>query len=225
MKTMGQPVKILSITHLTHDVLKVVAERPEGLTYHPGQAIDVSINKPGWEEEIRPFTFTSLPDDGHIEFTIKTYPSHNGVTNQLLSIKVGDELIIGEVFGDIAYKGEGVFIAGGAGVTPFIAILKQLEKEGNIGGNKLLFANKTKADIILENSFNQLLGNNFVNILSQEQKEGFEHGFITAALIKKHKNNNAKYIYLCGPPPMMQAIEKHLDALGIPSEYIVKEAF
>ena len=222
---MAQSIKIVSIEHLTHDVLKVVAEKPAGLAFETGQAADVAINKPGWEQELRPFTFTSLPGDGHIEFVIKTYPSHNGVTNQLLSLGTGDELIIGDVFGDIAYKGEGVFIAGGAGVTPFIAILKQLEKENKIGNNKLLFANKTKADIILVNTFKNLLGSNFINILSDEKQVGYEHGFITAAIIKKYTNNYTKYFYLCGPPPMMQTVEKYLTDLEVPGEYIVKEVF
>lgn len=109
---MGQIVKIKSIEHLTHDVLRIVAEKPANLSYEPGQAVDISINKPGWEKELRAFTFTSLPEDDHIEFSIKTYPSHNGVTNQLLSLHAGDELIVGDVFGDIHYKGEGIFIAG-----------------------------------------------------------------------------------------------------------------
>ena len=152
------------------------------------------------------------------------YPAHNGVTNQLLLLQPGDELLIGEVFGDIAYKGEGVFIAGGAGITPFLAILKQLEKENKIGNNKLLFANNTQADIINKEKLTNLLGNNFINILSNEKKEGFENGFITAGLIQKHTGKNSFY-YLCGPPPMMAAIENQLALLGVKSEYIVKEAF
>ncbi|HNA41296.1 MAG TPA: FAD-binding oxidoreductase, partial [Saprospiraceae bacterium] len=90
---MAQAVKIKSIEHLTHDVLKIVADKPEGLSYTPGQAVDVSVNKPGWEEELRAFTFTSQPEDDFIEFNIKTYPSHNGVTNQLQSMQAGDELL------------------------------------------------------------------------------------------------------------------------------------
>ncbi|MCC6599400.1 MAG: flavodoxin reductase, partial [Crocinitomicaceae bacterium] len=82
---MAETVKIISTEHLTHDVLRIVAEKPAKLYFTAGQAVDVSINKQGWEQELRPFTFTSLPEDGHIEFTIKTYPSHNGVTQQLLS--------------------------------------------------------------------------------------------------------------------------------------------
>ena len=221
---MANAVKIKSIEKITHDVLHIVAQKPGGLQYHAGQAVDVSINKPGWEKELRPFTFTSLPTDNQIEFTIKTYPAHNGVTNQLLLLQPGAELLIGEVFGDIAYKGEGVFIAGGAGITPFLAILKQLEKENKIGNNKLLFANNTQADIINKEKLTNLLGNNFINILSNEKKEGFENGFITAGLIQKHTGKNSFY-YLCGPPPMMAAIENQLALLGVKSEYIVKEAF
>lgn len=222
---MAQLVKILSIEHLTHDVLKIMAGKPAQLNYHPGQAVDISINTQNWKEELRAFTFTSLPDDNHIEFIIKTYPSHNGVTNQLLSLRKEDSIIIQEPFGDIAYKGEGIFIAGGAGVTPFIAILKQLEKENKIGNNKLIFANKTKADIILESKLKTLLGNNFINILSDENLDGYEHGFISASLIKNYIEANTKYFYLCGPPPMMNAIENILASLGIEESQIVKEDF
>ena len=222
---MGQAVKILEKENLTHDVLRIVAEKPADLIYVPGQAVDISLNKPGWEKELRAFTFTSLPDDDHIEFTIKTYPEHQGVTNELLLAKKGEELLVHGVFGDIGYKGEGVFIAGGAGVTPFIAILKQLEKENKVGANKLLFANKSRADIILENHFQTLLGANFINILSNEEVAGFEHGFISAELIKKYAPAENSFYYLCGPPPMMDAVEKHFATLGISPEYIVKEAF
>ncbi|MBI3139373.1 MAG: flavodoxin reductase [Sphingobacteriales bacterium] len=218
-------VKILTIEHLTHDVLKIVTEKPATLSYHPGQAVDISINKPKWEQELRAFTFTSLPADKHLEFTIKTYPSHNGVTQQLLLLNKGDELLVHDVFGDIAYKGEGIFIAGGAGVTPFIAILKQLEKENKIGNNKLIFANKTASDIILGDKFRQLLGNNFINILSDEKIANFEHGYISADLIKQKITEHTQYFYLCGPEPMMQAVERHLSSLGITDSFIVKEAF
>lgn len=222
---MAQTVKILSKEFLTHDVLKIIAEKPTELSYKPGQAVDISINKPDWAQKLRAFTFTSLPEEDHIEFNIKTYPSHNGVTQELLSLEKGDELIVGDVFGDIAYKDEGIFIAGGAGVTPFIAIFKQLEKQGKLGNNKLIFANKTKADIIQEDNFDKLLGKNFINILSDEEREGYEHGYITADIIKKHIDENIKYFYLCGPEPMMNAVEKHLHSLGISDEMIVREAF
>ena len=152
-------VKIKLIENVTHDVLKIKTEKPLQFNFIPGQATDVSINKDGWENKGRPFTFTCLPDNDYIEFIIKTYPSHKGVTNELLHLKTNDELILHDVFGSIAYKGEGVFIAGGAGVTPFISIFRYLQSKFKIGNNKLIFANKTKADIILEDEFKNILGN------------------------------------------------------------------
>ncbi len=222
---MAQKIKILEKEYVTHDVVRIVLDKPAILSFKSGQAADIAVNKPGWENELRPFTFTSLPGEDHVEFTIKIYPEHNGVTRQIAELNVGDELLLGDVFGDIGYKGEGIFIAGGAGVTPFIAIVKELSKENKIGNNKMIFANKTKADIILEKQFNSWLGKNFINILSADETEGYEHGYISAEIIKKYREDNNKYYYLCGPQPMMDAVEKQLHSLDIADEFIVKEAY
>jgi len=218
-------VKIKSMKHVTHDVLQIVTEKPPQFSFIPGQATEVSIKKEGWKDEKRPFTFTCLPDSDFLEFTIKTYPSHKGVTNQLLQLKTDDELILHDVFGAIAYKGEGVFIAGGAGVTPFICILRYLQSKNELGKNRLIFANKTKADIILEKEFHNLLGDNFINILSDETVHGYAKGQITENFIKTHCGELNKIFYVCGPPPMMDAIEKQLANLHVNKQSIVKETF
>ena len=218
-------VKIKSVQYLTHDVLQIVTEKPPKYTFTPGQATNVSINKSGWKDEKRPFTFTCLPDSEFLEFTIKTYPSHKGVTNEILQLKENDMLILNEVFGSITYKGEGVFIAGGAGVTPFICILRYLQSKNETGNNKLIFANKTKGDIILANEFKELLGKNFINILSDEKADGYAHGQITEGFLKTHISGSTKNVYVCGPPPMMDAIEKQLANLKIDENRIIKEVF
>ena len=222
---MSHLVKIKSIEHLTHDVLHLVVEKPKDYPYFPGQAVDISINKPGWETKKTCFTFTSLPEDDQVEFVIKTYPSHQGITNELISAKVGDEIYLYKPFGDIRYKGDGIFIAGGAGITPFIAILKDLERKNKLGNNKLIFANKGKADIILEDHFKKILSDKFINVLSDEDLEGYEHGYICQEIIQKHQEPELKFYYLCGPPPMMNAVEKQLASLGVAEDFIVKEGF
>lgn len=218
-------VKIQSIDKVTHDVLKIVTEKPENYAFNPGQATDISINKNGWEDKKNPYTFCSLPEDNYLEFTIKTYPSHNGMTDELLNLKINDELILHDVFGAISYKGEGVFIAGGAGVTPFISIFRSLESRKEIGNNKLLFANKKKEDIILADEFKKLLGDNFINILSDEELQGYENGRITKDFIQANSGGLNKLFYLCGPPSMMEAIEKQLVDLHVDKKSIIKEAF
>jgi ferredoxin-NADP reductase len=218
-------VRINSIRHITHDVLKIVTEKPRHYNFTPGQATEISINKEGWKNEKRPFTFICLPQHDYLEFSIKTYPSHKGVTNELLQLKKKDELILHDVFGAIAYKSEGVFIAGGAGVTPFICIFRDLKSKNLIGNNKLIFANKTKGDIILANEFKKLLGRNFINILSDEKADGYAHGQITEGFLKDYVKDLEKNIYVCGPPPMMKAIEKQLANLKIDEKLIIKEVF
>jgi len=219
------PVKIKSIQHITHDVLQIVVEKPLHYDFNPGQATEVAINKDGWKEKKGPFTFTSLPDDDFLQFTIKTYPSHKGVTNELLQLKKNDELILHEVFGAISYKGEGVFIAGGAGVTPFISIFRFLQSKNKVGDNKLIFANKTKEDIILGQEFKSLLGENFINILSDEKPGEYAHGQITEGFLKANISDFNQQFYLCGPPPMMEAVQKQLSNLGISKESITVEKF
>jgi len=220
---MTYTVKILEIRPVTHDVNNYMMEKPIGYTFVPGQATEVSINKGKWKDEKRPFTFTSLPDDKNLEFVIKSYKDHQGVTNQLSSLDIGDELILEDSWGAIEYKGKGVFIAGGAGITPFIAILKSLEAKGELDGNQLIFANKTKKDIILESYFRDVLDENFISVLDEEEVDGHEFGRIDEAFLEKHVNDFSQHFYVCGPDPMVKSINKIVEKLGASPESIVFE--
>jgi ferredoxin-NADP reductase len=216
-------IRIESIDQVTHDVLRITTNKPDKFQFVPGQAANVAINKSGWRKEERPFTFTNLPDDNTLEFTIKTYPDQESVTNELLELKPHDELVLHDVFGAITYKGEGVFIAGGAGITPFISIFRSLKEKNAIGNNMLLFANKTKADIILEDEFESMLGDAFVNILSDEHINGYHYGMVTEQFIKENVTNFNQEFYICGPPPMIKDVEKQLINLGVNKGHITKE--
>jgi ferredoxin-NADP reductase len=218
-------VRIRSIEHATPNVMHIRTEKPDGISYLPGQAVDVAVDEIGWTTELRPFTFTSLPSDEFLEFFIKTYPDHNGVTDEISKLSTKNSLLIGDVFGDIQYKGEGVFIAGGAGITPFIAIMKDVDKTNGIGDNRLIFANNTSADIIENEFFSILLGKNFINVLSKEQTEKHEHGYITKEIIQAQIQSGDSYFYICGPPPMMDAVLKELKELGIDDSKIIKEEY
>ncbi len=218
-------VKILAIESVTHNVKSLKVEKPKGYSFIPGQATDVAINKPDFVDQKRSFTFTALNDWDHLEFTIKIYNDHNGVTKEIGKLNVGEELIIDDPWGAINYKGEGTFIAGGAGVTPFIAILRDLKNKNELKSNKLIFANKTSKDIILKNEFERLLGNNFINILSDEKTDQYKFGFITKEFLQSVLNNLDQFFYLCGPDPMIELVEKILGELNADKNSIVKEKF
>ena len=93
-----------------------------------------------------------------LEFTIKCYSDHEGVTRALHRLAAGAELLLSEPFGTISYQGPGVFLAGGAGITPFMAILRERARAADLDGNTLIFSNKTPADVICEKELRHYLG-------------------------------------------------------------------
>jgi ferredoxin-NADP reductase len=218
-------VKVNSVQKITRDVLQIETEKPAGYAFTPGQATTLSLNKFGWRKTDNPFTFTSLPQDDFLEFTIKTYPSRKGLTHELLRLENKDELFVHDVFGAISYKGPGTFIAGGAGVTPFISILRHLESKNEIGENRLIFANKTQDDIILRDEFKTKLGKQFINILASEKTDQYAYGHITKIFLEANCPKRDGYFYVCGPPAMMESVEKILSEMHIDEKMIVKELF
>src|SRR5216683_604621 len=207
-------VRIIEIQQVTHDVKCFRIEKPAGYEFMPGHATDLSINKPGFEEETRPFTFTALTTDPYLEFTIKRYQDRHGVTDQLHQLQPGDELIIRDSWGAIDFKGPGYFIAGGAGITPFIAILRSLYQENKAAGNKLFFSNKTAADIIYESELVKILGRGVVFILTRETKNGYENSHIDEKFIKTNITDFKKHFYICGPDPMVAELVNTVQKAG-----------
>lgn len=220
---MDQSVPILEVSRVTHNVLQFKTGKPEDYEYSPGQATEVAIDKDEWRDELRPFTFTNLPDEDHLEFVIKIYPSHEGVTEQLANLKPGDSFLLDDAWGAIQYKGPGVFIAGGAGITPFIAIFRDLASKDELAGNTLLFANKARRDIIFKDQFEQWLGSNFVNVLSEEEADGYHHGYIDKEFLGDQLDDLNQYFYICGPQEMIEDVVDALDDLGVDEDHIVTE--
>ncbi|HRN26761.1 MAG TPA: hypothetical protein PL018_16020, partial [Ignavibacteriaceae bacterium] len=69
------------------------------------------------------------------------------------------------------------------------------------------------------------LGKNFINILSQEKSDKYSNGFINEEFLKTNVGDFNKMFYLCGPPPMMDAVEMLLANLHVDKSSIVKEGF
>lgn len=221
--------KILSVGSITHDVKCFVVEKPEGYKFSPGQATEIAINKNGWEDKKRPFTFTSLNEDDFLEFIIKKYPvgkypKHGGVTEKLHTLTAGDELLFDDPWGTINYKGVGTFIAGGAGITPFIAIIRNLKMKGEVKGNRLFFSNKTEKDIILEKELKSIFSkSNLILTLTREKANGYLNERIERNFLKKYLANYNQNFYVCGPKKMVEGIKKILDGLGASTDSIVFE--
>jgi len=220
---MTYTVSLLEVIFRTHNVNSYRVEKPQGFEFTPGQATDFSLLKQGFENEKRPFTFTGLASDNYLEFTIKSYDDHGGVTHELRSAKKGDKFEISDPWGAISYKGEGIFIAGGAGITPFIAILRSLYQVNKIGKNKLFFSNKSEEDIILKDELSKILGEKFVNVITRQQNSLHIPDRITKEFLKKNISNYDQQFYVCGPEIFNDTVLKALGELGAHPEALVFE--
>jgi ferredoxin-NADP reductase len=216
-------VKVIKAIYITHDVKCFTVEKPAGFDFIPGQATEVSINLPLWQNQLRPFTFTCLREQDYLEFMIKIYRDHEGVTNMLGRTNAGAELILHGVFGAIQYKGPGVFIAGGAGITPFISIFRDLYQKNQIEGNSLIYSNKTSEDVIMHDELQEMLKDNFIKLFTRENVLGFRGRRIDRSYLIDHISDFGQHFYVCGPAEFVKSITKDLNDLGASMDIIVIE--
>ena len=220
---MPDRITLKSKTPVTHDTHHYVFDRPEGLQFEPGQAAELALDREGWRDEGRPFTFTSLPSGDDIAFVIKSYPSHDGVTEQMADLQPGAQMTLDGPFGAITDQGPGVFLAAGAGVTPFIAILRKRAAAKDLSGCRLIFSNKTPRDIILRGEFEAMDGLETTFVLTDEGTEDIPVRRVDADFLKSEIEDTGQMFYLCGPQEFVDDVRDGLKAMGVDGERIVTE--
>ena len=214
---------LLMSEFVTHNVKRFVVTKPAAFDYRPGQGVELAIDHPDWRDEGRPFTPANLVTDNALEFVIKKYPSHNGVTEQLHQLESGAKLLLSPAFGTIAYRGPGVFLAGGAGITPFLAILREQMREGAIGDSTLIYSNKTPDDVICEKELRHYLGDRCVLTYTDASAPGMLQRRIDRDLLARLIDDFSQPFYVCGPPGFMEAVNQSLRDLGAEPENLIFE--
>lgn len=139
------------------------------------------------------------------------------------SFEPGQSPVVRDVWGTITYKGPGVFIAGGAGVTPFIAILRDLHHRRKLDGHTLIVSNRTEADIIVREEFEAMRGLNVIWTVTDDPQSKLLHDRIDAKFLKAHVKDFAQNFYLCGPDDMVKALRGTLKELGANVENVTWE--
>lgn len=219
---MPHRVTLLQTVQLTPDTKSYVFTRPDGYTFTPGQATDLALTDPEWADEQRPFTFTGHPNARVLSFVIKSYFDHDGVTKQLWSLDPGDEVEIGAPWGAFKTAGPGVFVAGGAGITPFIPIIDALARSDDLSGSKLIFANHRFRDIILRDHFEGYQGLE-CHFVTQDGEQADAAGRLDGDVLGQAIADFDGTFYVCGPPPMMESVLSFLHDKGVKDDQILQE--
>lgn len=212
---MTYTVKLLKKEKLTHDVVGLILERPIGYAFTPGQYIDFTMDQPGKPSEEAPLSFTGLNSDPELHLALKTHLEKQDITAHIKRLEEGAMVHISEPKDEVYYRGPGVFIAGGTGITPFMAIFRQLEKDGKLDGNMLLYANKRGEDICFEGELYKMFGTDFISILSLEDRPRNAAGEIDPGFVQKHVKDLDQPFYVCGPEPFVNDVADVLKEVGV----------
>ncbi len=225
-------LKLIEIIKRSTSVTSFRLSKPENFDYLPGQYVLVGIDLDN--EYIRkPLTLSSSPtDEKYIEFT-KKLTGHD-FSNGLASLNLGDTLVIEGPYGNMYYDEEEsqiCLISGGIGITPMISICKYCSHKKLSTEIVLIGSYKHETDRVFRHDFEDLQKENsnlkVIDTLTRPEPSwnGYK-GRICENIIKNEVPNYLNRIYyLCGPPPMVNSVEKLLIDIGLSKKQIKKEVF
>lgn len=203
-------------------------------SYLPGQFAFLSFRSGHLSKEPHPFTLSSSPSrPGNLQFTIRCCGDW---TDQIKTLQIGDRANIQGPFGHFSHRilapdQEIIFIAGGIGITPMLSMLRDMADRKDGRPITLLWSNQTQAHQFASDELatisQQLTAFRWIPIFSREKTTQGQFGRLDRtmleALLKEHSRNAA--LFLCGPPPMIHAVETALKQIGFPPRCIHTEAF
>ena len=216
----------------TYNVTSFRFSRPAALNYKPGQFQVVTIKADG-KELSKPFSISSSPTEKtHIEFTKKL--SDSEFSTALKALKVGDWARIDAPYGKFTFEGEHErigLLGGGIGITPFMGICKYCTDMRLNTKITLLYGNRTENDIAFRKELETMQKQNMnlkVVFILNEASSGWKGatGLITAEMTKKEIPDYKETVfYTCGPPAMVEIMEKLIEQLGLPKTQLNREYF
>lgn len=201
--------------------------------FRAGQYLSLKL-KIGDSFVTRPYSISSGPSrtkEGKIAITIKRNEGGFAADWLLANLKAGDEVISSAAEGQFYYENmrdskDVVAIAGGSGITPFLSMAYALRDGDEDFNLTILFGSRSEDAILFKKEFDELQAAcskvKVVHVLSDEEKDGYEHGFITADLIKKYLKDDST-VFICGPEAMYSFVEKEIAALDLPRRRVRRE--
>ena len=187
----------------------------------------------------RPYAISSSPVDAYADkpfYTITVKGVKDGFASQhiLKNWKVGEKVTITEPDGTFYHEplrdaGKVIGLAGGSGITPFYSMAQAIRDGKEDFDLTLIYGCRSEKEILFRDELDKIAKEcskfNVVYVLSDETKDGYESGFITADLIKKYSEGSEDYsLFICGPKAMYDFVRKETEKLGLPRRRVRYEA-
>lgn len=182
----------------------------------------------------RPYSISSSPQwtlEGKVAITVRTNPGGFAADWLLENLKVGDNVIASGGEGQFYYEDlrdakNVIALAGGSGITPFLSMAYAIRDGIEDFNLTIIFGSRTEENILFRQELDAICAAcdkvKVVHVLSDEEKEGYEHGFITAELIQKYAKDPYS-VFICGPEAMYRFVSGEIDKLGLPGKNVRRE--
>ncbi len=224
---------VTSVTSETHDT-STLSLQPAGgecPSYRPGQFVCLRLNRPGRPSEEHPFTLSSSPTSApRLTVTVK---ESGDFTDTISQTCTGDQALIDGPFGRFSFQFDSpesfIFVAGGVGITPLLSMLRYLRDTEDNRRAVLVYANTTEEDIIRREELENMPPNITAAHVLNGPPDGWGGyvGYVNKEILRDCAGDLLPMadVYLCGPPPMMDAVEGELRELNVPRRRIHSERF
>lgn len=199
------------------------------LSYLPGQYVNIDV--PG-TDQTRSYSFSTSPDEQKLGFLVKITP--NGVMSTWLAERaaVGDRLTMHGPNGSFFLR-EGttplLLLAGGTGLAPILAMLRKSAKAHSTRAMHLIYGVNTDDEAVEQDTLDELrqVLPNFTwdYCVADPQATAEKKGYVTAHMDPRNLYEGNVSVYLCGPPPMVEAVRKHFQETGLEPEGFYYEKF
>lgn len=238
IKLIRNPYRVVKITPERAKcwTLQMQPVKKKTFQFHPGQFAWLTVWKTPFSDSEHPFSIASSAEQPEkIEMTIKELGKF---TRTIKDIQPGQEVYVDGAYGAFScdrYPDAKalILIAGGIGITPIMSTIRTLADRGDKRSILLLYANRDWENVTFREELEQIRGKlnlKVVHVLEEPpQNWSGETGFISPEILTRHIDpsfkNTDTHVFLCGPNPMMVAVERHLISVGMPSRKIHSERF
>ena len=227
-------VELTAVRPLTAGMRELTFRRLDASAFpffRAGQYVSLQ-SKVGESLVSRPYSIASSPREA-LENKLVLGVEEAGFFSGYLDkeAKPGDRFTMTEPSGEFHYealrdKKHIVCIAGGAGITPFLSMAKSMVEGDEDYEITLFYGARDEARIAFKPELDALAekGLKVVYVLSDEERAGYEHGFVSAALLEKYVDVRNVTFFLCGPKAMYDFVLKELAPYNLPVKAVRKDA-
>ncbi|WP_236235926.1 benzoate 1,2-dioxygenase electron transfer component BenC [Pseudomonas faucium] len=209
--------------------LSIKGEALSRLAFLPGQYVNLKV--PG-SEQSRAYSFSSLQKDGEVSFLIRNVPG--GLMSRFLTglAKAGDSMSLAGPLGSFYLRPIQrplLLLAGGTGLAPFTAMLEKIAEHGSEHPLHLIYGVTNDFDLVELDRLQALAARipNFTYsaCVANPESEYPRKGYVTQHIEPRHLNGGDVDVYLCGPPPMVEAVSQYIREQGITPANFYYEKF